>query len=457
METILIAEDEKTARLSLRRAIENGGYRVVEASNRSEAIELFRKGIPGAVVLGVKMPLMDTVETIKGMKTIEPNVPVIIITENGDISTAEECMKQGAYDFLEKPVKPPKLVVAVRRALEFERLKRENITNRKFREHVVSRHSFQSIVTHSEAMGLALRAAEKVAAFPRTTVAIFGESGVGKEVLARTIHFASGGLPSNFVAVNCASIPDTLLESELFGHVKGAFTGADRDRDGKFALAKGGSLLLDEIGDMPIPLQAKLLRVIEERIYWKIGSDAQIPADFRIIAATHRDLRDLVRQGRFREDLFHRLNVFPIRIPPLRERKEDIPLLVDHFLPLFRLHQGKPFPGVSSKGMKVLMEYSWPGNIRELRNCLERAAILVSDELIRPEHLVVSKEDKAPLPDKIELRFVFDRAEFSLDAVVNKVLAEALKRCGGNKSSAAQLLRINRKMFTRKKLPDGGK
>ena len=295
-----------------------------------------------------------------------------------------------------------------------------------------------------------MKAAEMVAASPRTTVAIYGESGVGKEVLARDIHFASGGLPANFVGINCAAVPETLLESELFGHVRGAFTGADRDRDGKFALADGGTMLLDEIGDMPLPLQAKLLRVLEERVYFKIGSDQQLQVGFRVIAATHQNLEALVRQGKFREDLFHRLNIFPIVIPPLRERKEDIPLFVEQFLPIFRYHQGKALPGISRKAMDVIMAYDWPGNIRELRNCLERASILVNGELVRPEHLVIYKNDNTAPNGGMDFHLKFNDDEFSLETVVDKVLDETLKSCGGNKSLAAQRLKINRKMFNRK-------
>jgi transcriptional regulator with PAS, ATPase and Fis domain len=294
--------------------------------------------------------------------------------------------------------------------------------------------------------------AEKVSASPRTTVSIRGESGVGKEVLARAIHFAGGGLPCNFVAVNCAAIPDTLLESELFGNVKGAFTGADKDRDGKFAQAKGGTLLLDEIGDMPLALQTKLLRVLEERVYEKIGSNKRLPADFRVISASCRSLETLVERGEFRNDLLHRLNIFPITIPALRERKEDIPMLADHFLSIFRRHQGKPLPGVSPNAMNALIQHPWPGNIRELRNRLERAAIMVSDGLIRREHLGFVNEPTASPEGKVELCISFDPEELSLEAIVKRVLEDTLRQCGGNKSLAAQRLKINRKMFNRRKL-----
>ena len=403
------------------------------------------------IVSDLVMPGMDGLGLLRVLRAKKDDMPFIIFTAHGSMETAVKAMKSGAFDYLKKDASGDELAVVIKRALEFGRLKIENSSNKKFKEYVVSRHLFKSIVTHSPAMSEALKAAEMVAASPLTTVAIYGESGVGKEVLARDIHFASGGLPSNFVAINCAAVPETLLESELFGHVKGAFTGADRERDGKFALADGGTLLLDEIGDMPIPLQVKLLRVLEERVYYKIGSDRLLPVGFRVIAATHRDLETLVRQGKFREDLFHRLNIFPIVIPPLRERKEDILLFVKQFLPEFRQHQGKALPGISRKAMDVIMAYNWPGNIRELRNCLERAAILVNGELVRPEHLVIYKDQKTASNGGMDFHLKFNDGEFSLEAVVNRVLDETLKSCGGNKSLAAQRLKINRKMFNRKK------
>jgi transcriptional regulator with PAS, ATPase and Fis domain len=269
-------------------------------------------------------------------------------------------------------------------------------------------------------------------------------------MFARAIHCESGCLPGSFVAVNCAAIPEALLESELFGHVRGAFTGADRERDGKFSLAKGGTVLLDEIGDMPLQLQAKLLRVLEERSFEKVGSNTPLPADFRVITATHRDLSELVRQGRFRDDLYHRINVVPIRIPPLRERREDIPLLTVHFIDIFRGHLGKSLPGVSRKAMDLLSGYNWPGNVRELRNVLEYAAIIASDELIRPEHLRINYSTvdggSANTPH-CEYRLSFSPEELSLDALTGKILEITLERCHGNKSKAAEVLKVSRKIF----------
>jgi DNA-binding NtrC family response regulator len=355
----------------------------------------------------------------------------------------------GALDYLEKPINPLSLDVALKRALEFGRLSGENA---QLRGHFRERFSFHKIVTHSPAMRQTLEMAARVAASPKTTVSLTGESGVGKEVLARAIHFESNCLPDNFVAVNCAAIPDSLLESELFGHVRGAFTGAELDREGKFSLASGGTLLLDEIGDMPLQLQTKLLRVLEERTFEKVGSNTPLQANFRVIVATNRNLAELVRKGEFREDLFHRINVVPISIPPLRERREDIPHLVEYFLDIFRQHQGKALPGISKKAMDLLVSYDWPGNIRELHNVLEYAAIMVSDELIRPEHLrlsVAPPVSGTSTATTVDFNISLSPEELSLDSINAKILEMTLQRCGGNKSQAAALLKVNRKMFYR--------
>lgn len=323
--------------------------------------------------------------------------------------------------------------------------------NEEIRNYTSSKFSFQSIVTSSPAMREALRLAEKVAKKDFATVAIFGENGTGKEVLAKAIHASSGLLENRFAAVNCAAIPSHLLESELFGHVKGAFTGADRDRPGKFDAAQNGTLLLDEIGDMPLDLQAKLLRVLQERCYQRVGSNNDVKTDFRVIATTHRELKALVREGKFREDLYHRLCMFPITIPPLRERKDDIPLLIDRFMTQFQAELGKPLPGLSKAAMKELMVYDWPGNVRELRNCIERATILADGDLIGPSELGLSRGEKAGYAGgDVRLEISLSSHEFSLEAAVNQILQIALERCNGNKTDAAKLLKVDRKLFYRR-------
>jgi len=450
---ILIVEDNASYAFALESQLSDLGYDISVAPSAEEAVALLDHEEVQLIISDLMLPGMCGQGLLQTARDKCRDVPVIILTAHGSVESAVNSMKNGAFDYMRKGCTAEELAMVIKRALDFGLLARENA---RFKEHISVKFSFQSIVTNSPVMRQALLSAEKVAASPNTTISIHGESGVGKEVLARAIHFAGGGLPSNFVAVNCAAIPDAFLESELFGHVKGAFTGADKEREGKFALARGGTLLLDEIGDMPLPLQAKLLRVLEERVYEKMGSNRRLPADFRVIASTHRDLESLVEREVFRMDLYHRINIFPINIPPLRERREDIPMIVEHYWSLFRQHQGKQLPGISRRAMDALIAYSWPGNVRELRNRLERAAIIVSDELVRPEHLGLDEHRKTSSDKNIELRLSFDADSFSLDAVVEKVLGDVLKHCDGNKSLAAQRLKINRKMFNRKKLPPEG-
>lgn len=322
---------------------------------------------------------------------------------------------------------------------------------------IMTLREFPNIITRSPQMLAALRLAAKVAKSPTTAVAIYGESGTGKELLARAIHIASGRKENKFVGINCAGIPPGLLESELFGHVRGAFTGADTNRDGKFGMAREGTLLLDEIGDMPLALQAKLLRVLQEYVYEKVGSDKKIKTNARIVTTTNRNLEELVKVGQFREDLYHRINAFPITLPPLRKRKEDIPLLVDYFLDSFQKEIGKPVPGISEAAMELLGNYHWPGNIRELKNCIERAIIVSNKELIRPDHLTlrrkVERSENRHFDDdnKIRINVALDIEDFSLEAVVDHTLKVVLEKCGNNKARAAELLGVDRKIFYRRK------
>lgn len=446
---ILIVDDEQVSLETLKVYLQYHDHDVISASSGHEALALLEKQTVDLVISDLIMPGMDGIELMLAAKERHPTIPFIVFTARGSIESAVAAIKQGALDYLEKPFDPKTFEMVLQRALEFGRLSGENAQMRK---HFRERFSFQNIVTQSPTMRQVLELSARVAASPKTTISLTGESGAGKEVLARAVHFASGGLPGSFVAVNCAAIPESLLESELFGHVRGAFTGAEREREGKLSLARGGTVLLDEIGDMPLALQAKLLRVLEERTYEKVGSNIPLSADFRLIVATHRNLSELVRQGSFREDLFHRINVVPIAVPALRERSEDIPLLVDFFLNLFRQHQGKPLPGVSKKAMDLLVSYSWPGNVRELRNVLEYAAILVSDELIRPEHLRLPLAQPlagTPAADTVDFRISLPAKEISLNSITAKILEITLQQCGGNKSQAAALLKVNRKMFYR--------
>ncbi len=453
--TILIVDDEEIFLLSLKNNLARLGYAVVSATSGREALIQLKEQSVDLVITDLNMPEMGGIQLMLLIKELLPALPVVVFTAKGSIESAVDAIRQGAFDFLEKPFIFQTFDMVLRRALEFGRLSGEN---QRIRGHYSDRYSFQNIVTQSSIMRQVLELSSRMAESPKTTISLTGESGVGKEVLARAIHSASGGMADNFVAVNCAAIPESLLESELFGHVRGSFTGAERDREGKFTLAKGGTVLLDEIGDMPLALQAKLLRVLEERTFEKIGSNVSLPAGFRVIVATHRNLVEQIQAGTFREDLFYRINVVPITIPPLRERKEDIPLLVDYFLKLFRKHQGKKLPGVSLKALELLHAYSWPGNIRELRNVLEYATILVSDELIRPEHLrlraqqqsVSAKLDSTAIDYHVCLPVAGVSLEVLLDDFTGKILDITLSSCNGNKSKAANILKVNRKIFYRK-------
>ncbi|HIJ97168.1 MAG TPA: sigma-54-dependent Fis family transcriptional regulator [Desulfuromonadales bacterium] len=451
---ILLVDDEEIFLLAFKKQIQRLGYDVIIASDAEKALAVLNSQAVDMVITDLKMPHMNGIELMKTAQQQFPGLVFIVLTASGSIESAVDAVRNGAFDFLEKPLTPQALDITLKRALEFGRISQENES---LRGHYSERYRFQNIVTTSPLMRQALEIASQVTGSPQTTISLSGESGVGKEVFARSIHFGSGGLPNNFIGVNCAAIPETLLESELFGHARGAFTGADRERDGKFSLASGGTILLDEIGDMPLQLQAKLLRVLEERTFEKTGSNKQLPVDFRIIAVTHRDLAEQVRQGKFREDLWYRINVVPITIPPLRKRKEDLPLLIDHFLKLFRKHHGKALPGVSRQAMELIVAHDWPGNVRELRNVLEYAAILVHDELIKPEHLrlntpatsVVSPLDPEMIDYHVRLPVSGLKLSEIVDDFTDNVLATTLKHCEGNKCKAADLLKVNRKIFYR--------
>lgn len=445
---ILVVDDTQSFRFMVKGYLDDAGYKTTCVAGGAEALAALEQTPFDLVLSDMVMPEMDGLDLLHQIRSRYPQLPFVLVTGHGSVDSAVATMKDGADDYLLKPLNWEELLIVVERLLEHARLRvnYERMVNSEREQ-----YSFQNITSISSVMGGPLAAARQVAASPRTTIAIYGESGVGKEVLARAIHVATGQNLTNFVAVNCAAIPETLLESEMFGHVKGAFTGADRDRGGKCNRAQGGTLFLDEIGDMPLLLQPKLLRLLEERIYEQVGSDRLISADFRVIVATHRSLDQCCDQGSFRRDLYHRLNVFPITIPPLRERREDIPRLTESFLDTFRQHQGKPQPGLSQAALSQLLTYDWPGNVRELRNLLEYASIISNGNLIQPEHLRLQKRDESC--DKvldhghISLFFNFSPEEFSLDAVNRQVMEWALAQCNNNKSSAARLLKASRKLF----------
>ena len=444
---ILVVDDQKSFRFMIEGYLKESGFTITSAGSGIEALAVLERSNIDLVLSDLVMPGMSGVQLLQEVRCLYPMVPFLLITAYGCVDTAVAAMKEGADDYLLKPLHREELILTVRKNLESARLRqRHDQMEDFFREH----YSFQNIKSVSPSMGVVLAAARQVAGVSKTTVAIYGESGVGKEVLARAIHTASGALPAVFVPVNCAAIPEALLESELFGHIKGAFTGADHEREGKCRRARGGTLFLDEIGDMPLPLQAKLLRVLEEKVFESVGSDVPQPSEFRVIVATHRDLREMSKQRRFRADLFYRLNVYPLAIPPLRERKEDIPSLAEHFIASLRQDQGKTLPGLSKAALDVLMAYDWPGNVRELRNRLEYASIITNGELIQPKHLLL-QNGSSPHPravsENISLHFEFTPEEFSFDLVVERLKEWAMQQSGNNKSAAARLLQTSRKLF----------
>jgi len=445
---ILVVDDKQSFRFMIKGYLDDAGYLTTCVADGSEALTELERTRFDLILSDMVMPEMDGVALLRQVRSRNLRIPFVLVTAHGSVDSAVATMKEGVDDYLLKPLNRLELLVVVERLLEHAQLR---ISYDRMLDSERKKFSFQNISSSSPTMGKTLAAGQQVAASPHTTVSLYGESGVGKEVMARAIHIASGKNMTNFVAVNCAAIPETLLESELFGHVKGAFTGANHEREGKCSRAHGGTLFLDEIGDMPLSLQPKLLRLLEERVYEKVGSDRQVTADFRIIAATHRNLDECCNQGTFRRDLYHRLNIFPITIPPLRERREDIPQLAEQFLDSFRKHQGKPLPGLSKAALDLMMTHDWPGNVRELRNLLEYATIVTNGDLIQPEHLRLQQQGspchEEPTNDQISLCFSFSPDEFSLDAVTRQAIEWALDKCDKNKSSAARLLKASRKLF----------
>ena len=455
--TILVVDDQPSMLALLQHQVRSAGFTVVTATRVQEALSLLRQQPVDLILSDLIMPDLDGLAFLAQVREHFSTIPFVVITSHGSVGSAVEAIRQGAFDYVEKHCSPEELRFTLQRALTYQGLVAQNES---LKHELCRKYSFQNIVTTCPVMQQVLEMAATVVSAPFTTVALFGESGVGKEVLARAIHCSSGGMPANFVGINCAAIPEKLLESELFGHVRGAFTGADLDQEGKIVQAKGGTLLLDEIGDMPLDLQPKLLRLLEERTFEKIGCHHPVAVKCRIIVATNHNLGKLVKEGLFREDLYHRINVFPIVIPPLRERREDIAPLVEHFVTILRHHLGKSLPGVSRNAMTLLLENLWPGNVRELRNCLERAAIIVPNgSLIRSKHLSIATPaqqtaispattaDHVPDDNEFGYRFSFSRDTISLDAITRRVLDLTLEQCGGNKTKAAQVLKVGRNMF----------
>jgi two-component system NtrC family response regulator len=436
---ILFIDDDRAGREVALFNLRKAGHDVMAASNGQEGLALFSAGRFELVVTDVKMPGISGIDVLKRIHKLAPELPVLVITAFGNVETAVEAMKEGAYDFIGKPFHRDQLLLAVEKALERQRL-REEVRDLRIRTSGVARE----ILCVSSAMKRVLEITDRVAPTD-ATILITGESGTGKEAIARRIHVRSRRVEKPFVAVNCAAIPGELLESELFGHARGAFTGAVRERSGRFRQAEGGTLFLDEIGEMPLSLQAKLLRVLQERVVDAVGKDVPIPVDVRIITATNRDLGQRIREGTFREDLFYRLNVVEIGVPPLRERREDIPLLVGHFVT--ELAEGRELV-IPPRVMVELASRPWPGNVRELKNACERMVILCRGNEISPEDLPGGTGP--PVPEKasagidIESWPPLPPEGLSLVDLEKKVIECALKMKKGNITRAAAYLRIPR-------------
>ena len=376
---ILVVDDKQMMRDSVGSTLQRGGYQVVAAGSGDAALGLLARHRPAVVLTDLKMPEMDGLELLTRLRTADENVPVLIMTAYGTVDTAVEAMKEGAFDFLQKPFEGDQLLLAVRRAVEHRRLLQENVA---LRGSEPQRTGAPMLVGRSDPMRQLAQQIQQIA-HSQGTVMISGESGTGKEVVARTIHAHSPRRDAVLMCLNCAALSSSLLESELFGHERGAFTGADVLRKGRFELSDGGTILLDEISEIEPPLQAKLLRVLQEQQFERVGSSMTIQVDVRVIATTNRDLVECVADGSFREDLYYRLNVLPLHLPPLRDRIEDVPLLAEHFLSQVSLREQRDAPVFDGEALELLMGYHWPGNLRELGNICERASVLTRGGVIR--------------------------------------------------------------------------
>ncbi len=440
---ILVVDDEKLIRWSVGERLQRDGYDVVSAESGEQALDLVAANAPDVMLLDVRLPGIDGLTTLQRTLALHPEVTVLMMSAHSTVDIAVEAMKHGAIDFLVKPFPFQSLDAAVQRALQTARTRRQIAALTSERKNGTS--ALDALVGSSAAMEAIRSMVLRLAASDATTVLVEGESGVGKEVVARGIHFESGRAEKPFMQVNCAALPEQLLESELFGHERGAFTDAHTQKRGLFESADGGSVMLDEIGDLPPGGQAKLLRLLENKTFRRVGGVQELRADVRVLAATNVDLEERVAEGRFRADLFFRLNVVRIVLPPLREHADDIPLLAAHFIARFNQEMKREVKGISPAAIDALRAYRWPGNVRELRNVIERAFILHANaDDIRPEHL--SPEVRRVVPQKRPERLVPAVPEqgLVLDDVEKKLIAEAMERASGNQSKAARLLGISR-------------
>ena len=432
--TLLVVDDEELVRWSLRERFRREGYTVVEAPTAASALEQVTGGID-LVLLDYRLPDGDGLTVLRRMKELSPDTPVILMTAFSTVENAVEAMRHGAYHYLNKPFNLDDVAITVEKALETSRLRREV---RAYRSTQSREYGFDAIIGSSPAMTAAKTLLVRIADSPASTVLLTGETGTGKDLAAKAIHYNSDRAAKPFVNITCSALPEQLLESELFGHERGAFTDARQQKRGLFETADGGTVFLDEIGEMTPGLQAKLLRFLEEKTFKRIGGLADIRVDVRVVAATHRNLEDEVKAGKFREDLFYRLQVMPVTLPALRERRGDIPLLVNYYVDRYNREFRKRVRGVSPDALTVLEQYRWPGNVRELRNAIERAMLLTDrDQLAAADFSTLSR-------NAVAATFRLPPEGVNLENVERQLVVQALERCGGNQTHAGALLGINR-------------
>ncbi len=434
---ILIVDDERVMRDSLSEWLREDGYEVVAVEDGAQALEKVRKERWDVLLVDLKMPGMDGIEVLDKVKKTNKETPVIIMTAYATVDSAVEAMKKGAYDYIVKPFNPEEIGLAIRKIIAYQDLLKENIY---LRQELEKKYEFRDVIGKSHKMQEVL-ALVKTVARSNSTILIEGESGTGKELVARAIHNSSLRNDGPFVAVSCAALPETLLESELFGHEKGAFTGAVSTKKGRFELANKGTLLLDEIGDISSKTQVDLLRVLEEKEFRRVGGTEVIKTDVRIISATNKDLKRLVEEGRFREDLYYRINVVSIQLPPLRDRKEDVPLLVQHFLRKYCIENKKEIDGLSEEAFRFLIKYDWPGNVRELENAIERAVVITKGRIVLLEDL--------PGPIRAEGEFK-PASNMQLREVEKEHVLNALELNNWNITRTAKILGIDRNTLSSK-------
>ena len=442
-QSILIVDDDLAHRTMLKKLLGSWGYEVFEADDGSIAIDEVCNRSFDLILMDIRMMKISGIEALEQIKIINPAIPIIIMTAYASVETAVNALKKGAYDYLTKPLDFDELKIAINRATEHNQLKKEN---EYLKERLDQKFDSQNIIGRSSLMIRLLETVAQVAA-TEATVLITGESGTGKEMIANAIHYNSLRKAAPFIKINCAALAESLLESELFGHEKGAFTGADKRREGKFLQADGGSIFLDEVSEMSAAMQVKLLRVLQERELTRVGGAEVIAVDVRVIAASNKDLKKEMEQKRFREDLFYRLNVVALNVPALSDRKEDIPLLAQHFLQIFAAKNKKNIKGFTPQSIEKLVKYAWPGNVRELMNAVERAVVLSRSEYLDADDLVLLMTDNQITGGNDQLGLP---ENMPLDEIEKRSILEAVNACGGNKSEAARRLGITRKTLRKK-------